>query len=61
MLCNIILILHNFSFVYMLLFVNLFCFQICSFCAVHCIHVPVLVRQDPLEDQLLAEEASLLK
>ena len=36
-------------------------FQICSFCAVHCIPVPVLVRQGPPENQLLAEEASLLK
>ena len=52
--------LHNFLFVHMLLFVNLFCFQICSFCAVHCISVPVLVRQGPPENQLLAEEASLL-
>ena len=33
-------------------------FQICSFCAVHCISVPVLVRQGPPENQLLAEEAS---
>ena len=48
--------LHNFLFVHMLLFVNLFCFQICSFCAVHCIPVPVLVRQGPPENQLLSEE-----
>ena len=39
------------------LFSDLFC----SFCAVHCIPVPVLVRQGPPENQLLAEEASLLK
>ena len=48
----------------MLLFVYMFCFEICfvaSFCAVHCIRVPVLVSLGPPENQLLAEEASLLK
>ena len=47
----------------MLLLVNLFHFQIYfvpSFCTVHCIPVPVLVRQGPPENQLLAEEAFLL-